>query len=376
MLGHLDWLTIAFAVIILWSAFTGAARGFGTELITLVLQVGYLASGVVAVWLAWRWMNAATHQVAGWNPSKWPNWLNQAVSLWQSSPEAARVIAFIVFYLVVAAVLRSIIVRPIATLLQKMVPPLVARNRVLGGGIGVLAGIVRCIMLGAVVFGVLHFYAVPLLTKVTRPSNPYQYLSSRVYQPYLSPVLDKELPVLGQDAAASLSKNISLFVVPSGPSEQARGVLIVPKQISDLARAIVKGQTTDEGKAKALYEWEIHHISYDWKKYQDYVQRGQWDAQTPLDTLRTGKGVCADYALLYAEMAHAVELTVQIDEGVGGTPSDNGSHAWNKVYLSETKQWIPVDTTWGAEQDEWFNAPHFNATHVEQKAIVISGGTA
>lgn len=83
--------------------------------------------------------------------------------------------------------------------------------------------------------------------------------------------------------------------------------------------------------------------------------------------------MCADFALLYADFAHASGLTVRIDEGLAGTASSYGSHAWNEVYLPQQHKWILVDTTWGSEQDAWFNVPaqQFDQTHETQRVITI-----
>jgi uncharacterized membrane protein required for colicin V production len=367
-------LTIVLCVIVLWSVFAGIRMGFASELGHVILQVGYLISAIVSIWLAWRWMNVVATRIAGWHPAGSPTWLNHFISLWQSAPQAGRVIAFIVFYILISAVLHAII-RPVAALASHAVPGLLARNQVLGGALGLVSGVIRSVFLGAILFGVLHYFSVPWLNQLVSGSKPYQYASRQFYTPYLSPVLDKELPVLGKDATQLVSKNISLFVIPSTSASQ-RGVLIVPKQISNLAKQITVGDHSTRQKAYALYEWEIHHIRYDWTKYYNYVDYGKWDGQTPLQTVETGKGVCADYALLYAEMAHAVGLTVQIDEGMGGTPGNEGSHAWNEVWDSSAKRWITVDTTWGASQDKWFDAPGFFSTHFQQKAITIQGASA
>jgi hypothetical protein len=73
-------------------------------------------------------------------------------------------------------------------------------------------------------------------------------------------------------------------------------------------------------------------------------------------------------------MAHAVGLSVKIDEGVGEAFGQSGPHAWNEVYDPKTQTWIPLDTTWGSEMDVWFGTPGFDQTHRLQRSIVIPGG--
>lgn len=367
-------LTVILVLIFVWSVFRGVGRGFAREAGMFVLQVGYLVAAGLAIFLALRWTNAVTNWVSEWHPHQTPPWVHKALVYWQGTPQVAHLIAFLMLYFVISGILRAI-VRPVAFLVNRTVPARFGKNRALGAMFGALSGIIRCVFAGAVVFAVLNYFSVPVLAKTAKPSRPYQYLQTKLYEPFLAPVLSQEFPVLSKTALSEVAQNIGLFVVPT-PGSKEVGVVLVPKQIASLSHQIVAGQTTDVGKAKALYEWEIHHIKYDWKKYQDYVQYGKWDAQTPLQTLRTGKGVCADYALLYADLAHAAGITVQIDEGTGGSGNSWGSHAWNKVWDPKTQTWLPVDTTWGASQDAWFDPPHFSATHRQQKAILIKGASA
>ncbi|MNP84791.1 hypothetical protein D3C76_1842530 [compost metagenome] len=57
-------------------------------------------------------------------------------------------------------------------------------------------------------------------------------------------------------------------------------------------------------------------------------------------------------------------VTGQGYNGQGGY----GPHAWNEVYLSENKKWIPLDSTW-AQSGNWFNPPNFAATHIRDGVL-------
>ncbi|MDQ0190499.1 transglutaminase domain-containing protein [Alicyclobacillus cycloheptanicus] len=370
----MNWMTIAFAVILLWSVVWGAKRRFATEMGVVIAQLISVAVGIAALWAAWvgsaRLSNLATHAKV----QTLPHVVMQVLQVWQQAPGIARAIVFFIVYLVVSSILNSLL-QGLAVLVPRLIPGMLGKSRLLGGGLGAVVGAARVIVLGGLVYVVLQYLSVPILASAAKTSGPYQYLRQTLYDPWIRPLTTRELPVYAQGALEPLSKNINMFVIPTGVGQE-RGVLVVPKQVSSLAKQIVAGQTTARGKAYALYEWEIHHIHYDWKKYDDYVYHGKWDQQSPLQTLETGKGVCADYALLYADMAHSVGLTVQIDEGLGGTPGQYGSHAWNQVWLPSSQTWIPVDTTWGSQQDAWFDAPNFSQTHIQQIAITISGAGA
>ncbi|MFB5190563.1 transglutaminase domain-containing protein [Alicyclobacillus fastidiosus] len=371
-----NWVTIIFAAIVIGSVLAGAGRGFGRESRFVIWQVVSIATGVVAIAAGWWLSRIISRFVLQQSTANSPKWLGQVLIAWQQHPSVGKWIAFGVCYLFLAGVLRNIV-----SLFVQLVPAWMPRplqeSRLLGGIVGGLMGVLRSAVIGALIFIALQYLSLPPLAKQAATSTPYKTLSKQIYEPWLKPLVAKALPVLSQGALQPLAKNINMFAVPTGQSGEETGVLLVPKQISNLALQLTKGMTDPKQKAQALYEWEIHHVTYDWKKYDDYVYHGKWDQQTPLQTLETGKGVCADYALLYADLAHAAGLKVQIDEGIAGTGGDYGNHAWNEVYLPSDGQWITVDTTWGSTQDEWFDVPisTFDETHQQQTAIVIDPST-
>lgn len=369
----INYITVAFAAVLLWSVIWGAKRGFAAETGIVTAQLISVAVGIAALWAAWVGSASLANFASHVNAHSVPHWLLQALQTWQQAPGIARAVVFFIVYFVVSSLLNGLL-RKVAMLAPRAIPTVLGRSRVLGGLLGAIVGAARVVVLGGILFLALQYLSIPALSGLAKTSGPYQWLRERAYEPWLRPLLTRELPVYAEGALEPLSKNINLFVIPTGAGRE-QGVLVVPKQVSDLAKHITAGQTSPIDKAHALYEWEIHHIHYDWKKYDDYVYHGHWDGQSPLQTLRTGKGVCADYALLYADMAHAVGLTVQIDEGLGGTPGQYGSHAWNEVYIPAMHRYIPVDTTWGAQQDAWFNPSGFDQTHLRQIEITIAGST-
>ncbi|WP_029420841.1 transglutaminase domain-containing protein [Alicyclobacillus macrosporangiidus] len=366
-----NWVTVGLGLVLLGSVWQGFRRGFAVQSGHLVRQVLHLAVIALCLWAGWRltvWLGA---WVKSASLAAWPPVLRGLAEAWQQAPNAGSAIAFLVLYGVLAACIQRLL-RPLPALLVQAIPPGLGHRRGLGAVLGVAAGVARISVYGALLFLALQYFTLPAVGREAAGSTPYRWLAERVYNPWVRPFVARELPVLAEGALQPLANNINLFVVPS-PGGQAQGVVMVPKDIAALAQRITAGQTTERGKAKAIYEWEIHHISYDWQKYDDFVYRGQWDQQSPEQTLHTGKGVCADYALLYANLAHASGLTVKIDEGIGGTAGQSGPHAWNEVWDGQAQRWIPLDATWGSEQDVWFDSPGFWQTHHLQTAILIKG---
>ncbi|MCL6636986.1 MAG: transglutaminase-like domain-containing protein [Alicyclobacillus sp.] len=367
-----DAVTALFLLVLAGSALRGAQRGFAAECGYVLSRGLNLLAAALALVAGW-WMS---NEMAAWlqhtSRNHWPHVVQPLLDAWRQSPGTARLLLFAAWYLVWVTVLKGLM-SPLPYGLARLLPQRWAGNRWGGAAAGLLLGSVRCIAGAGVLYLGFQAYPWPALTQAAADSPPYRWLSQTLFQPVLQPWAVRTLPVLTSNALQPLTRNISLFVLPAPAGETERGLVVVPTPIQALARQLTAGQTTDRGKAYALYEWEIHHIHYDWQKYDDFVYHQQWDAQSPLQTLQTGRGVCADYALLYADMAHAVGLTVRIDEGLGGSAGEVGPHAWNEVWDGSNQRWLQVDTTWGAEQDAWFDPAGFAATHHLQHTIEIEG---
>lgn len=372
----INWITLVLALVVAFSIFFGMVRGFYHETRIVVRQLVSILVGIVSIAIAWVVSRQVDSFVLHEKITTQRQWLTHLLVTWQKSPRMATWIVFLICYLI----LSSILVRVLSLALSAARIPFprgLSKSRVLGGALGALVGLIRATVLGAVIFLVIQFLSVPAISKMTKSSTPYQLLAAHVYQPWLKPLAARTLPVFAQGALQPIAQNIAIFAVPTSQRGAEVGILAVPTQIADLSHRLTKGVTNPQQKARVLYDWERTHVKYNWAKYDDYVYHHKWDAQTPLETLQTGKGVCADYALLYADLAHASGLTVRIDEGLGGTASDYGSHAWNEVFIPQANRWIFVDTTWGSEQNVWFDVPanQFGKTHVEQTSITISAKT-
>ncbi|GAE08121.1 hypothetical protein JCM10914_4382 [Paenibacillus sp. JCM 10914] len=143
----------------------------------------------------------------------------------------------------------------------------------------------------------------------------------------------------------------------------------IPKGIEQTAAHVVQGASTDEEKARKLYDWVGSRIAYDYDKVTLYEEQRIWKEQTPQDTYDTRMGVCIDYARLYAMMARSEDLQVRVVTGRGYNGQGGyGPHAWNEVYLSEKEAWAPLDPTW-AQSGNWFNPPKFHETHIKEQVF-------
>jgi|GEM_PF-5150375 len=93
-------------------------------------------------------------------------------------------------------------------------------------------------------------------------------------------------------------------------------------------------------KAKILYQFVSSYITYDMDRSNQIKNRTNLcnlkaGAQYAFDTK---SGVCFEFAMLYAAMAHAVGLKVRLVCGE--------SHIWNQFLDTATNRWISVDPTW------------------------------
>lgn len=106
------------------------------------------------------------------------------------------------------------------------------------------------------------------------------------------------------------------------------------------AEELTEDSTTDSEKVFAIYKYIVENIKYDYKKAATVKSYYIPDVE---DVFKTKTGICYDYAVLFASMLRSVGIPAKV---VKGTSTDiEGYHAWNQVYIKETKKWITVDTT-------------------------------
>lgn len=109
------------------------------------------------------------------------------------------------------------------------------------------------------------------------------------------------------------------------------------------AEELTKNKKTDLDKVKAVYNYIIDNVSYDKIKAKN-IKPGYIPSINEIYQDKTG--ICYDYAALLAAMLRGINVPTKL---VMGHKSDIKSyHAWNQVYISESKKWITIDTTYNA----------------------------
>ena len=123
---------------------------------------------------------------------------------------------------------------------------------------------------------------------------------------------------------------------PESPYLLNGGATLWDTQTEELADEICADSDTDAEKVQAIYNWMIVNFEYDYD-YQTLLQ--YFDVRR---TLSTHKGVCYDFANLFAALCRSQNIPCYV---VDGTPYNRATedHTWNRVYYDGC--WWDLDVT-------------------------------
>ncbi|HYF75354.1 MAG TPA: transglutaminase-like domain-containing protein, partial [Candidatus Nitrosocosmicus sp.] len=142
------------------------------------------------------------------------------------------------------------------------------------------------------------------------------------------------------------SRELNKYLIPAKHIESNEEIII------STAEEITKACSSDAEKVKAIYDWVVDNIDYDYEKLSKH-NMGQYDNRYgAVNTLNTRKGVCYDYSTLVAALARSVGIQAKVVEGDLNQGMLKGFHAWNEVFIPEQDRWINIDTTIGATTGE------------------------
>jgi hypothetical protein len=369
-------MSILILLILLGSAVQGArkgASGSARQLLTLMLE-GIVT--LLVLFISWKWMLWSSPHVAAWLVSRniaIPNtelsWFRQIyytfITALRDFSLMRSAILFLISYGLLKNVLMWLIYWGISSwaLFRDRAPRLNGQtwsSTLAGALIGSLTGVGRAVMMIAVLFIYAALFPHAPFTKYVQDSKLYQKGAQEIIQPFTGEFISTQLPVFTRAVETEFNNILQRkYEVVDAK---------IPANIADAAKVITAKATTDEQKARALYDYVGTRVTYDWDKVNQYEQKRIWKEQTPEDTFATHKGVCIDYARLYAVMARSIGLDVKVVTGLGYDGQGSyGPHAWNEVYLTEQKHWIPLDSTWRSSGGDWFNPPKFNETHIREQ---------
>ncbi|WP_276354036.1 transglutaminase domain-containing protein [Cohnella caldifontis] len=372
----LDWnvqafnvVTVALLAIVALSLLQGLRKGAKGSARQLFLFLLHSAVTVGAVILSAAAAAAFSPRLQQWlaesgmtRPSPDANSVRQLLYTAGSGLRDLPLLRFAVLFLLCYAVVRSaagLLARLLGSVISAplaIMPSGGAVSRAAGGVIGTALGAVRALLLTAALFAYCALFPQAPYTDYIQQSGLYREAAAQVIQPAAGTLLEERLPVFAQAMSGELNQ---LWLRRYDVIDAE-----IPDDIVGAALEVTKDKSGEEAKAKALYDWVGTRIAYDYDKVEAYEERGDWREQTPETTFRTRKGVCIDYARLYAAMARAAGLDARVVTGLGYDGRGGyGAHAWNEVYLPAAGKWVPLDPTW-ARTGNWFDPPRFYDTHI------------
>jgi transglutaminase/protease-like cytokinesis protein 3 len=133
---------------------------------------------------------------------------------------------------------------------------------------------------------------------------------------------------------------------------KALAVQYTGNSVKDLANILSQNAATEEEKARIIYTWITHNISYDVEALSDLFEKNIYPDVKAETVLNTRSTICSGYANLYQQLAQYMGLKSLIITGYAKginyiVGKDNQvNHAWNGVKIDGN--WYLVDTTWGA----------------------------
>lgn len=118
----------------------------------------------------------------------------------------------------------------------------------------------------------------------------------------------------------------------------------IDERVKALVPTLISSDMSDVAKEKAIHDWLIKHVAYDYTLNQ----------RTAYTALTTGKTVCTGYAMLMEKMLNQVGIKSYIIAGylsdtVSSIPkTEKENHVWNLVQINN--KWYHVDVT-----NDWNN---------------------
>ncbi|MFC9777957.1 transglutaminase domain-containing protein [Paenibacillus chitinolyticus] len=369
----INFISVALILIVIVSAIQGIIRGASGSAKHLLHMVFGILITIVAIYLAWQTATLVSAPVRNWLSSLAIQIPAQEMPVWKQTYYTAVTairdfelfrfgVLFLLAYLIIRQALYwfvdPVLLRWAQSRWDREASPSVI-SAATGGLIGSVTGVWRALLVVAVLFVFVTLFPQAKPAGYIQASSLYQKGAQEVIQPFTGDFLQKQVPVFTRAVEQEFSQILQRKYEVLDAN--------IPNNISAAAQEVTKAGKTDEEKAELLYKWVGSRVEYDWNKVDLYEQQRIWKEQTPEDTFATRKGVCIDYSRLYAVMARSVGLDVKVVTGLGYDGRGGyGPHAWNEVYLADSKEWIPLDSTWFSSGGNWFNPSNFNQTHIRE----------
>lgn len=231
------------------------------------------------------------------------------------------------------------------------------------------------VLIFAFILNVLSIYKVnPELNRYLEKSSGYKYLCKEYIIPLTNTPLAKQLPNV-------LNNSFKVVTKEGEPTSTHKGRTIVyyngvtleegvrsNAAIDNFARELVLGEDNSLIKARKIYNWVGSNISYDQEKAKRVLNNDLNIRSGAIATYESRKGICFDYACLYAAMCRADGLKVRLVTGEGFNGVSWVGHAWNQVYIPELSKWVNVDATF-YNGGNYFNNKRFDKDHRDANIV-------
>ncbi|MCL2772826.1 MAG: transglutaminase-like domain-containing protein [Oscillospiraceae bacterium] len=109
-------------------------------------------------------------------------------------------------------------------------------------------------------------------------------------------------------------------------------------KITKIAADLTKDCLNELEKVEEIYKFVIHGLEYDMHK-ADTVQSSYLPSVDAIVDI--GKGICFDYAAVFAAMLRSVDVPAKLVTGY--VKPDNEYHAWNEFYLKDEGGWFKIN---------------------------------
>jgi transglutaminase-like putative cysteine protease len=120
--------------------------------------------------------------------------------------------------------------------------------------------------------------------------------------------------------------------------------------INTLSHDLTYDKTSVQEKVKAIYNYVVDNIEYDYDKLKRQQNREPSERYGAIQTNALKKGVCEDYGDLFVTLCRASGIPAIVVEGFvyerdGQFPQEKTAHSWVEAYIPEYG-WLQVDPTW------------------------------
>lgn len=113
------------------------------------------------------------------------------------------------------------------------------------------------------------------------------------------------------------------------------------ESVIQLAKTLTVDKASDKEKVETIYNYIINSVKYDYEKISNISSDYVPDLET---VLKDKKGICYDYASLFAGMLRSLGIHTKLVKGYKNDLKEY--HAWNEVLIDG--KWIIIDTTYDA----------------------------